>query len=92
MAQTNSFFGKIKTEMDKVAQKNKKLDDENIGLQKKSEQSNISIFEMIEENVTLHKEITKAAGQREGLQKVVQTLEASLKEKADKVTQLQGSQ
>lgn len=90
MAQTNSFFGKIKTEMDKVGLKNKKLDDENIQLQKKSENSSISIFEMVEENVFLHKEITKAESQREGLQKVVSGLETSLKEKTDKIKAIQG--
>lgn len=90
MTQTNNFFTKIKTEMQKVKTKNEKLDAENIELQKKSERSNISVLELVEENAKLHKEFLKSEAQKEGLNKLIQSLEQSLKEKNDKLKQLQG--
>lgn len=89
--------------MTKVATKNEKLDAENIELQKKSERSNLSVLELVEEvyclyyennilqNVKLHKEFEKSEAQKEGLNKLIATLEQSLKDKTNKLEELQRS-
>jgi len=91
MTQTNTFFGKTKSDMEKVALKNKKLDEENIELQKKSERSNFSILDLVDESNKLHKEFLQTEESKESLVKLMETLEKTLKEKNDRIKELQGS-
>jgi len=91
MTETNTFFGKTKSDMEKISLKTKKLDEENIDLQKKSERSNISIIDLVEENVKLNKEFLQTEEQKTTLANLMQTLEKTLKEETEKIEKLQGS-
>mmetsp|Transcript_10557 Transcript_10557/g.9134 ORF Transcript_10557/g.9134 Transcript_10557/m.9134 type:complete len:95 (+) Transcript_10557:870-1154(+) len=88
MTDTNKFFATIKKEMDKLAVKIKNTDNDNSALQRKSEKADVQILEMLEENAKLKAEIQKSNVQKEGLEKLIETLAQKVNEKCNQLEEL----
>jgi chromosome segregation ATPase len=76
LVKSNDVFSTFKSEMERMTKQIKRLEKENGSLKKKSEQSDVTLIELVEERNSLRKQLDTARTQKQKLEGLCRALQA----------------
>lgn len=80
LTKSNEVFASFKTQMEKMSKTIKKLEKENLTLQKKCEKSDVSLIELVDERANLKQQLETTKNQKEKLEALCRILQAERKQ------------
>lgn len=80
LTKSNEVFTSFKAQMESMSKTIKKLEKENLALQKKCEKSNVSLIELVDERANLKHQVETSRNQKEKLEALCRILQAERKQ------------